>query len=330
MIKEQFKKFSKGFILGAAAMATVMGASCSQPAGSSINPVPYAQPTPNPNPDNPNGNEQEDKYAEYGGKPYDVTIGNGKYNLHTFMGKDTYFDDQEEVDFYNSEAVTYVKDLKNKFIESLNDRPAAQAYFNEKLNDFQYITHYKGGDLDHNVNIVSRGTAPILSEIVKNMGNISCARAFEGCYRVIANEACKAGAGSQFDGSDSMVRYNEEKKSVFMLANANSQFKNHNINLQQAYDTNDFTAVTNFMDSYLNSVIDKIGHGVTVDDLRQVINIAITTESLGAMHDRTKYILNHTSSDCVMDLNLIKNTIDPSNYTYAMLNRQQDNGMELC
>lgn len=326
MIKEQFKKFSKGFILGAAAMTTVMGASCSQPAGSSINPVPYAQPTPNPNPDNPNGNEQEDKYAEYGGKPYDVTIGNGEYNLHTFMGKDTIFDSQEEVDFYASEAATYVKGLKNQFIDSLKDRPATQAYFNEKLNDFQYITHYKGGSLDHNTNIISRGTASILSDVVKNAANEEQAFDFYICYCVIANEACKAGAGSKFDGS---TGYNKEKKHMLDFADTNECKQRLNLDLQQAYDTNDFTAVTNSMDSYLGSVIDKIGHGVTVDDLRQVINIAITTESLGAMHDRTKYILNHTSN-CVMDLNLIKNTIDPLKYNYAMLNKQQDNGMELC
>ncbi|GEM_PF-6263758 len=325
MIKEQFKKFGKGFILGAAAMATVMGASCSQPAGSSINPVPYAQPT---NPDNPNGNEQEDKYAEYGGKPYDVTIGNGKYTLHTFMGKDTYFDDQEEVDFYNSEAVTYVKGLKDKFIDSLEDRPAAQAYFNEKLNDFQYITHYKGGDLDHNTNIVSRGIASIMGDIAKNAEDEIQCYDFNTFYRVIANEACKAGAGSQFDGNDKTSRYIKEKDELIDTAN-NILIKDRiGIDLQQAYDTNDFTAVTNFMDSYLGSVKDKIGHGVTVDDLRKVINIAITTESLGAMHDRTKYILNHTSN-CIIDLNEIKHAINPDKY-FAMLNKQQDNGMELC
>lgn len=323
MIKEQFKKFSKGFILGAAAMATVMGASCSQPAGSSINPVPYAQPT---TPDNPNGNEQKDKYAEYGGKPYDVTIGNGKYNLHTFMGKDTYFDDQEEVDFYASEAVTYVKDLKNQFIESLKDRPAAQAYFNEKLNDFQYITHYKGASVDNIANIVSRGTAPIFKDILKNLDNIEERDTFEICYRIIANEARKAGAGSEFSGSNCESDYNKEKDDIkidigYMNDDGYDSFKN--FDFEKEYGVNNFKATANLLNQLLDKTANKMD--VTQSDLQQIVNLTLAFTSFEGIHERTKYVLNE--SNCVVNFNEIINAI--RNYDKVSM-KQQDNGMELC
>ena len=168
-----------------------------------------------------------------------------------------------------------------------------------------------------------------MGEITKNMDNKSCARAFEGSYRVIANEATKAGAGSEFDGSDSETRYNNEKNLMLQLAAANAQFKNHNISLQDAYDTNNFTAITNLLDEYLAIAAAKIGNGVTADDLRQVVNIAMTTEAMGAMHERSKVALNHNTNDCVLNLDMIKLAIDPTKY-YTMLNRQQDNGRELC
>ena len=137
----------------------------------------------------------------------------------------------------------------------------------------------------------------------------------------------KAGAGNAFEGSDSASRYNNEKNYVLELAAANTHFQSHNINLQQAYDNNDFTGVTNLLDEYLTTAATKIGHDVTADDLRKVVNIAMTTESFYALHSRTKVALNNNTSNA--DFGKIRNAIDPSNYTYAMLNKQ-DNGIELC
>ena len=304
-------------------------------------------PTPTPNPDQNGGNgqenggnggqQQEDKATQFGGKPYDVTIGNGGYNLHTFMGANTTFDSKEKADYYIGEAETYVKGLANQLSESTKNRPAAQAYFQNLFNEIQNIyygpahndgTHFTT-DIDGVINGTSRGVAQVMGDITKNMETKKHARAFEGCYRTIANEALKAGAGNAFDGSDSASRYNTEKNYVLELAAANTHFQSHNIDLQQAYDNNDFTGVTNLLDEYLTTAATKIGHDVTADDLRKVINIAITTKSLEAMHERSKNALNHKDANCTLDTGIIEDAINPARYTYAMLNKQ-DNGIELC
>lgn len=239
------------------------------------------------------GQQQEDKAAKFGGKPYDATIGNGGYNLHTFMGANTTFDSKEKADYYINQAEAYVKGLANKLNDATRNRPEAQAYFSQMVNGIQSVS-YKSYSFDVIISNVSHETAKIMGDITKNMETKKHARAFEGCYRTIANEALKAGAGNAFAGSDSASRYNTEKNYVLELAAAT-----------------------------------KIGHNVTADDLRQVINIAMTTESFYALHSRTQTALNHKNSDCTYNPNIIRNKIDPSKYTYAMLNKQ-DNGIELC
>ena len=283
------------------------------------------------------GQQQEDKATQFGGKPYDATIGNGGYNLHTFMGANTTFDSKEKADYYIGEAETYVKGLANQLSESTKNRPAAQAYFQNLFNEIQNIyygpahndgTHFTT-DIDGVINGTSRGVAQVMGDITKNTANEDQAYDFQGLYRTIANEALKAGAGNAFDGSDSASRYNTEKNFVLELADDNEFKQRLNIDLQQAYADNDFTDVTNYIDTVLTTAATKIGHNVTADDLRQVINIAITTKSLEAMHERSKNVLNHKNADCTLDTGIIKDAIDPVHYTYAMLNKQ-DNGIELC
>lgn len=276
------------------------------------------------------GQQQEDKATQFGGKPYDVTIGNGGYNLHTFMGANTTFDSKEKADYYIGEAETYVKGLANQLSESTKNRPAAQAYFQKLFDEVQHsTTHYYGDGESFNViiNNVSRGAAQVMGDITKNTANEYQAYAFEICYRTIANEALKAGAGNAFDGSDSASRYNTEKNNMTESADDFNIKSRLNIDLPKAYENNDFTDVTNYIDTVLTTAATKIGHDVTADDLRKVVNIAMTTESFYALHSRTKVALNNNRSNA--DFGKIRNAIDPSNYTYAMLNKQ-DNGMELC
>ncbi|MBO7122504.1 MAG: hypothetical protein J6V90_04390 [Treponema sp.] len=346
MAKEQFKKFSKGFLLGTAMMTAVgsgiVATSCSQPAGSSI---PYVQPTPTPtptpDPNDPNnggnggngGQQQEDEAEKFGGAPYDatnVTLGTG-YKLHVFMGKNTAFlsNDKEKADYYINQAEAHVKDLANKLNESTEGRPEAQAYFSQMVSKIQSEHYYGSGmDFDAIINNVSRETAKIMGEIAKNTDDEVQCYDFNVFYRAIANEATKAGAGSAFTGSDSATRYNEEKTYLLNKANNIQTKQRLNIDLQQAYDSNNFTAVTNFVDTCLANAAQKIGHGVTADDLRQVVNMAMTTEAMGALHARSKVALSH-NTNCTLDLGMIKRAIDPSNY-YAMLNQKQDKGIELC
>lgn len=280
------------------------------------------------------GQQQEDKATQFGGKPYDATIGNGGYNLHTFMGANTTFDSKEKADYYIGEAETYVKGLANQLSESTKNRPAAQAYFQKLFDEVQHsTTHYYGDgeSFDIIINNVSRGAAQVMGDIVgSGLSKSSECQVFNILYRTIANEALKAGAGNAFDGSDSASRYNAEKNSLLSSASTNKVLPRHNIDLQQAYNNNDFTGVTNLLDEYLTAAATKIGHDVTADDLRKVVNIAMTTESFYGLHERTKTALDHWKArTCNVDFGRIKNAIDPSNYTYAMLNKQ-DNGIELC
>lgn len=283
------------------------------------------------------GEQQQDQADQFGGKPYDVTIGNGGYNLHTFMGANTTFDSKEKADYYIGEAETYVKGLANQLSESTKNRPAAQAYFQNLFDEIQSIyygpahndgTHFTT-DIDGVINGTSRGVAQVMGDITKNTANEYQAYAFEICYRTIANEALKAGAGNAFDGSDSASRYNTEKNNMTESAGDLNIKSRLNIDLPKAYENNDFTDVTNYIDTVLTTAATKIGHNVTADDLRKVVNIAMTTKSLEAMHERSKNALNHKDAKCTLDTGIIEDAINPVHYTYAMLNKQ-DNGIELC
>lgn len=249
--------------------------------------------------------------------------------MHTFMGANTTFDSKEKADYYIGEAETYVKGLANQLSESTKNRPAAQAYFQNIFDEIQSSHYNTSVSFDVMINNVSRGAAKVMGDITKNTANEDQAYDFQGLYRTIANEALKAGAGNAFEGSDSASRYNTEKNFVLELAD-DMEFKQRlNIDLPKAYENNDFTDVTNYIDTVLTTAATKIGHDVTADDLRKVVNIAMTTESFYALHSRTQTALNHKNSDCTYNPNIIRNKIDPSNYTYAMLNKQ-DNVMELC
>ena len=99
-----------------------------------------------------------------------------------------------------------------------------------------------------------------------------------------------------------MDAYNTEKESIIESAEMNSYFSD--IDLEQEYNTNNFQNVTNLMDTILDTAVNNMNQGVNmkVEDLRQLINLSITTNSLAAMHDVTKYNLQHNR--CSMSLGI--------------------------
>ena len=61
------------------------------------------------------------------------------------------------------------------------------------------------------------------------------------------------------------------------------------------------------MDNVLGMAATTIGKGVTADDLRQVINLALTTNSLKGLHDSAAPSLNHEITGYYRDCELIMN-----------------------
>lgn len=85
-------------------------------------------------------NSNNDKEPTYGvpekqyGEPADKIVGNGNYVFHNFIGEKSDIDQStvvEDVNHYLTKAETYTLDLIERFSESLEGRPAAQAYFKD-------------------------------------------------------------------------------------------------------------------------------------------------------------------------------------------------------
>lgn len=270
-----------------------------------------------------NGGNGGDKETTYG---YDKTIGNGNYNMHNFMGENptliTDYTTQEtqtksavkNVNAYLKEAKTYTEDLANKLEQSLNGRSGAQAYFKNiistmKNNNYFHINeNIPGGqDFDAAVNKNFFAGEYIFTDIIKSLGNDDERRAFEYCYRILANETYKEGLGNyrNFE-SPLMDSYNDEKELLASRCSNNEEFKKYNIDLANIYQQNKlikFTPITDLTDRLLNKAKTKLNNTRNLDlqlsDMQQFINISLTLNSLGAMHDYTKGALQHNRG-CLM------------------------------
>ncbi len=86
---------------------------------------------------NPNGPEKTGDGQDEYGIPSDKIMGNGNYTIHSFFGDSFRVngDVTKAVNHYLGKGETYVKGLVSQFSDSLKDRPAADAYFEQFINE---------------------------------------------------------------------------------------------------------------------------------------------------------------------------------------------------
>ena len=223
----------------------------------------------------------------------------------------------KSLNYYLGKGETYVMGLVDKFSKSLQDRPAAQSYFQEfinaqKANEFQTLRETMSNPygFDHTVNGISNASEPVFENIIRNIDTNRDRALFIRCYQALSNEAYKYGLGSQNIASSSRLNYyqniREEINNAWTAGTINNPFDiNHDIDNQNCQQ------ITNEMDNILTHTANNMGNDVTANDLRQVINIANTAYSLTAMENRAASALEHTG--CAINLGIVDSMYDLAN-----------------
>ena len=161
-----------------------------------------------------------------------------------------------------------------------------------------------GPNFDFLINRNNRQSTYIFADIIKNLPTRDERRAFQNCYRILANEAYKEGLGSYRNGSSAlMTKYQKEKDSIALLIEVGLIYDGfqsfQNIDLEQEYGANNFANITNLLDSLIDTATTNMNQSASLglngelesQDLRQIVNLTIANQALTALHDRTAYSL---------------------------------------
>lgn len=284
---------------------------------------PTPTPTPTPTPSDPTVDPAP---VVYESQPYDIQLANG-YTLHNFMGKKPPLGSEDIVDatdYYAGKAETYIKGLVNDFNQSLKNRPAAQAYFADLITKIQGIDTFfdkrnpKSVVFDKATNTIDKAAQPYFKNIVKSYDDDAWQYSFYYLYRGFANAAWYAGLSTAYqnDGYYGGILYAGENKAI--KSAAGMDFK--------ADSEDNYAKATAAMNKALNLAADNMGHDIQANDLRQLMNITLTTNSLKAMD--TQVVNNLLNCETIITLG-VKSAIDDAiiEAKYAQQNQNQTMGL---
>lgn len=262
-------------------------------------------------------------------QPYDVTLGNGNYFVHCFEGDGTSTKHDtvaKDMNYYLGKGETYVMALVDKFSESLQDRPAAQAYFQEfinaqKANKFQTLRETMSNPygFDRTVNGIAKPSEPVFENIIRNIDTNRDRHLFIRCYQALSNEAYKYGLGELRNSSCSQMNYYNDVREEINVAWAGKAINNA-FDINNDIDNQNCQQITNEMDNILTNTANNMGNDVTANDLRQVINIANTAYSLTAMENGVAPLLEHTG--CGINLGIVNTMNDVAREMYQAEKKQ--------
>ena len=302
-LKNVMKKGVKIGVMGTAlAASTMMFTGCPNPNGPQ-------------NPDYPDkpGIEKPNPGDEQYGQPYDVKLGNGNYFAHNFFGQGSVSIDMnmaKGVNHYLGKGETYVKGLVNQFSNSLKDRPAAEAYFaqfinEEQNNQFQRLNEQGTNpySFDKTIKGVAQPSVYIFENIIRNIDNNRDRTIFTYLYYTLHTVSYNKASGSYANVPSITKDIYEHNREIINKAWTAGVINNY-FDLNQDIDQQNCQQTTNEMDRLLSKAVKNMGNDITVRDLQQVINIAMTSNSLVAMHDLSTSALKHTS--CSAEINIIK------------------------
>ena len=279
--------------------------------------------------------DKENDNSRYG-TPCDKIMGNGNYILHNFIGEKENAASAntmaKDMNYYLGKGETYVMGLVDKFSKSLQDRPAAQAYFQEfinaqKANEFQTLRETMSNPygFDRTVNGISNASEPVFANIIRNIDTNRDRHLFIRCYQALSNEAYKYGLGELRNSSCSQMNYYNDVREEINVAWAGKAINNA-FDINNDIDNQKCQQITNEMDNILTNTANNMGNDVTANDLRQVINIANTAYSLTAMEKGVAPILEHTG--CGINLGIVNAMNDVAREMYqAEKNQTQSLGL---
>ncbi len=314
----------KGVKLGAAITLGTMLMGCPNPNGPQNPDYPDK-----PGIEKPIPGDEQDKY----GIPSNKVLGNGNYTMHSFIGEESFRinkDVAESVNHYLGKGETYVKGLVNQFSDSLKGRPAAEAYFaqfisEEQNNEFKRLNENGSNpySFDTTIKGIAKPSHYIFENIIRNIDNNRDRVVFIKLYHTLTNESFGYGLGSYKNVPSSQKdKYEKNRENINKVWTAG--VINNPFDLNQDIDQQNCQQVTNEMDAILARVVATMGNDVTVRDLQQVINIALTADSLAAMHDLSTSALKHTSCDA--EINIVGKMEEVAREMYQA-ERQQAQGM---
>lgn len=238
---------------------------------------------------------------------------------------------EEQLNLRKANFKTYVENLEfsPEFLQKYNYITTTSIF-----NGTQF-TQYSVFDTEiYNINSMC---APIFEEITKNI-KISDDASFDKdtlnlCYQAISNEAEKKAYSDEFNSNqEAQTKYNDTKDYLAMF-NGMEELPFTN---KYFYDESGVInpEVAEQMDLMIVAAANKMG--VTANDLRNVINLSLTMNSLDAVHEYTSATAGHTAGDtCPTNTMLdVIDSVDASLISKATkLNQsifKRDLGREMC
>lgn len=294
--KKILKKGIQIGVLGTAlAAGTVLGTGCPQPGDSTITIPGDNQQGGNSQGGNENQGGNTGNPGKYG-TPCDQKLGNGNYVIHNFISEDDnikYDTAVEDTNHYLALGKTYLTDQYNQFKKSLEGRPAAQAYF--QAYDITAATQYMqvgenvdpgGYNLDRVMNKLHESAGQYFYDMVKNLNTNEERNTFIICHNVLTNQARHFGYGEQ--RGNYLDKYNRVRQKNSTLW-TEEWLVSESFDLDQDIDNNNFQQITNTMDKLLaqtaQNMNQKNQYNLTVNDLRQIMNLSFNAASILAIHD---------------------------------------------
>ena len=303
-LKKMIKKGIHAAVFGAALATGTAMVGCKQPDDQTIE---------DPN-NNPGGNQQggqgqggiqqpeDDLIGE--AAPYDRNLDNG-YVIHNFFGQNPKFQPKtmvNDVNKYLGKAETYIKGLVDEFDQSLDNRPAAKAYFQPYITELknndcytvEKINHYS--NLDPLIIINSSSGNYIFEDIIRNLDNSPERLDFYYAYSTLASEAFREGYGKDFNSyPDVPTSYKRKREDV-------AYYWDCGFDLDNDIDNNNCQQVTDKLHAMTTKAANNMGNDITTDDLRQVINLSLTANSMMSLHNISSPNLDHTACSAVIDV----------------------------
>ena len=282
--------------------------------------------------DNNGGNENEQPSKEYG-TPYDRAIGrDGEYLLHNFMSDEDNIEDAtiyEDLNHYLALGATHIEGMATKLQNMVNDRTN---YFDQFINNINQNSRYF--EIDHNltrsnldeaIDGISDAAAPIFADIIYNLDKNNQYK-FYYAYRILANEAYREGAGYMRETTGGSMSYYENNKGKFI--EDVPIFIEEIEDMGEIYKKDDFTPITDLTNGLLeiaaNNISTRNNTEVRMEDLRQVVNLSMTANSLLAM-DRFNRSYEHSHLTSFNNVWIMGEVID-GRYT-PTTSQEQDQGL---
>ena len=249
----------------------------------------------NDNNNNGNNNNDQNNDKEYA-QPYDRNLSNG-YVIHNFIGQGTAFPKETveaDTNYYLGKAETYIKGMVNDLNTSVKGRnTATQNYFKKFINGLSNNNNYKVGtySFDDAVSTNAFNSEYIFQDIIDNLGDQMHAYPFKYGFKLLASEAFK----ENYNYGNLSAAETDQDNSIMML---NAFVPDTDFSSEKNSSTYPKTTkmLNDLLDVAAGNMNARNGYNLTASDLRQVMNIAMTSNSLYAVHESTKTNLGHTGT----------------------------------